>query len=1033
VIPDRFAQRFGPGDAVRLGVVLILVVGTLAPAVGAVSVNDVSNATTTPSDTDSVADDGLTLRQQTSPRLTVTPLATGGFRITLINASQPVNITVNGAPVGSVNSSDPSLTLSRSELRTLGDGLKRATIAVQGTQKNITTDTDLRVLTPASGQARVSERTQDIIVPVSPVGFSLGENTNVELSVSGAGTTTSVRATLSPNQSGYGRLLVNPADFGDLAYPPGPINIHGVSLGGENLSEGAPSLSVPLGSLADDSTDVTSQGDEVVINHLLINSGETYNVTFRTQQGTLTRSVGTGADPTLRVTNSASVVRRGSFDVSVSHDGQSVIRGYTVESGGSGVKKAHVRRNNSDELWNSTVNVTIGSTTRSTVETVWVNATREGTTEVRSYSDVTGTVRGQNLTLNFSEAGVKFRPGGQYDFVIQLQGSDSPIRASTGDRGDMSEYKLQSSDAGTGSGSGLGVPGDSNTVVLVTLVGVVAILAGTGGAILYTRRTDDDPMAGTGTSGTSKSGAGAGSGPRSTSQPGTAHRRSIGGPDRERGPGGAPGSTGRGGGGGVAGAGAEGGRIQQVPVTVSIVDALSGNPITRELNYEAGIRSQPGQSQTGTVQGGQTTIQFPAGDCFVAVGNQMFREEAVVNTNRESAVTIEVAPVTVDLQIVDENKRPIRGATVTCSPVGFTEQERSKRTDNRGNARLDVPRSASRVRIEATAEGYEGKSFEQELDPPVKGKVSLLEAPSEVRVTVTVDGDPAEGVPVTVEGSGEGDSLSAQQSTDTDADGSVRFGGLRAGTYAVEPDVDTPYLDVPRERIDLGRGATREVRLRVSSRFELSAGQRDRVRSLRSRIEDLSAASDRDTAIPHYFGTVLESLLDLIETFPEQAGQFSLAGHDPDRLVTSLLDSAEDATGAIETAMRSKRSVDLFSVCASLPAAEVDWSSDYQTEALRALLDGERDPDSQFEARLGAVRSTLDDQQRSLTDISPIETLYEEIESEFDTPDSNPDFDSDEQPVEAAVSVFVALGVLAAIESLFDHEPLRERLDQTVF
>jgi hypothetical protein len=1016
---------------------LILVVGTLAPAVGAVSVNDMNDTAATPSDTVGVADDRSTVRRKLSPELTVRPSPDGdGFDIELSNLNQSARITVNGAPVGSVDGQGGVLDLGRSQLRRVGDGLGKAEIVadLNGSNRRVNKTADLRVVTPADKGARVSGGNR-IEVPVSPIGFDPRPNANVKLTVSNVTgeTSTSVSATLSPNQSGYGRLLVNPADLGDLAYPPGPIKIHGVSLRGENLSEGGPSLSVPLGSLAENSTSVTSQGEEVVIDHLLINSGETYHVTFQTQSGTLTRSVTTNANantnPTLRVGNSRPVVRSGPFDVSVSQDGRSVIRGHRARLGGGSGTTARVKTD-PDTDWSSIVNVNIGSIAvvsgSPTVETVWVNTTQG----VRSYSDVDGKDSGQNLTLNFSEAGVEFREGGRYEFIIRLEGSQTAIRASTDGRDALSDIEVSQSDdaaAGETGGSGLGVPGDSGTVVLVTVVGVVAILATTGGAILYTRRTDDTPMPGTGTNGTSKSAAGPRSGARTEAQSGPSNRRSTGnGPNRGRGRGGTPGSTGHGGGAGA-------GRIQQVPVTVSVVDGLSGTPITRELNYEAGIRSRSGRGQTGSIKGGKATIQLPAGDCFVAVGNQTFREEAVVNTNKVSTVTIEVDPVPVDLQIVDENKRPLKGATVTCSPAGVTGQERTKRTDNRGNARLHVPRTASRVRIEATADGFENKSFEQELDPPVKGKVSLLEAPSEVRATVTVDGESVEGIPVVVEGSGEGGGLSAQQSADTDADGSVSFGGLRAGTYTVGVDVDGSHLDVPSERIDLGRGTTTEVRLRVSSRFELSADQRERVRNLRSRVRDLSAASDRDTAIPHYFGTVLGSLLDLIEMFPEQAGHFSLAGHDPDRLVTSLLDTAEDATGAVETAMRSKRSVDLFSVCASLPAAEVDWSSDYQSEALRALLDGERDPASQFEARLDAVRSTLDDQQRSLTDVSPVETLYDEIESEFDTPDSPPDFDSDEQPVEGVVGVFVALGVLAAIESLFDHEPLRERLDQTVF
>jgi hypothetical protein len=293
-----------------------------------------------------------------------------------------------------------------------------------------------------------------------------------------------------------------------------------------------------------------------------------------------------------------------------------------------------------------------------------------------------------------------------------------------------------------------------------------------------------------------------------------------------------------------------------------------------------------------------------------------------------------------------------------------------------------------------------------------------------LRVYVEVDGSPTEGVPVAVQPT-EGASGSIDPTVvETTADGTVTFDGLRAGSYLCRIDVDT--ISDP-DQIRLTAGESGDVTLQVSSDFQLTTDQRRRLRQLRSRVESLSAASDRDVAIPYYFGTVVESSLDTVETLPDHAGAVLVSGHYPQRVATALLDATEDALQAIETAMGTKRSVDLFSVSASLAPAEIDCPYEYDVSTLCALLDSRVSsrPTQRLDDRFAAVGSTIEDERRRLADLSPVATLHDELRATFDP--------SEDRPTEAGVRAFIALGVLSALKSLFEQEPLRERLDQTVF
>ena len=75
---------------------------------------------------------------------------------------------------------------------------------------------------------------------------------------------------------------------------------------------------------------------------------------------------------------------------------------------------------------------------------------------------------------------------------------------------------------------------------------------------------------------------------------------------------------------------------------------------------------------------------------------------------------------------------------------------------------------------------------------------------------------------------------------------------------------------------------TTRATLPIEIQYSLSDAQRERLSTLRGEIEELAEAPNRDVAVPYYYGTVLESVLDLVEEIESNPERSVAADFDPD-------------------------------------------------------------------------------------------------------------------------------------------------------
>lgn len=465
----------------------------------------------------------------------------------------------------------------------------------------------------------------------------------------------------------------------------------------------------------------------------------------------------------------------------------------------------------------------------------------------------------------------------------------------------------------------------------------------------------------------------------------------------------------------------------------------SGRNAGRNAGRNTGSRGGPGGVNTGS--GERIDLSAGEGDTELSYGEWTFevveKNQTVARGSKEirydsgglTHIPLSIEPYTVEVQVTEGPERaPAERAEVTIT--GDVERWQSrKRTDPNGNVQFEIPRSASRVTFTARTETSQPVEVDYRVDQAVQDGVNLAVGAETGKIVIEtrVGERPWPGVDVRLTPVSEDAAAYADEETvTTDSNGRRKGQNLPTGEYEVsaQPQLDGVETTAAVERVTVRNDATTEVTLSIGVSYSIPEAYRDRLGDLRDRIGELTAATNRDVAIPRYYGTVLTSVLDLVDAVESSPERVVEAGISPDATIEALLDATDAGITAVGGAMSERRNVKLFGAAESMPPAEVDWSG---TATLDAFLDqvtegGERDRRA-LRDRLEETDGVLDQKWDEVNEIAPARKLHDRV-GELARETGGID---DELTVVARV--YVGICLLDAIEELFEHDALEERLN----
>ncbi|MFD1645834.1 carboxypeptidase-like regulatory domain-containing protein [Haloarchaeobius litoreus] len=472
-----------------------------------------------------------------------------------------------------------------------------------------------------------------------------------------------------------------------------------------------------------------------------------------------------------------------------------------------------------------------------------------------------------------------------------------------------------------------------------------------------------------------------------------------------------------------------------VDVKVTLVDG-NGHRIREDADVVAKPTRGAGSKTTRSTDSGVVSMSLlPGGwQLTAAVGTQQRTDQLDVEDGRLTGEQAQLAFPRPGVRVTITDKQdgePIPGARVAVEPD--EGDDATARTGRNGRASVTLPYAASTATVRVEHPKYHTASNDCSLadDGPLELNVALGRKTGRLSVTAEVDGVATEGLPVSIAPAGDDRYRvdERQGSRRTDGRGRVRASEVFVGDYVVG-------LDVAGSQSDLFRTRTTEVAIHedeptnvtVEASFEWTVPQatRDRVRRLRREVDGLSEQSGRDTAFPGYYGSVVSRLLDLVEALPQYGHLFATGEHRPDDVAEALLDAAEDGISRVNTAMTTKRNVDMFAACSDMASVDPRWDGDVLThEAYFDYVDA--DVDSDLTGRIERTRSRIDDERGDLTEVEPATEMWEHARELFQ------ETRREREPLAKAARALLVAGLLDAVEHGFDRRELRERMKRTVF
>ena len=466
----------------------------------------------------------------------------------------------------------------------------------------------------------------------------------------------------------------------------------------------------------------------------------------------------------------------------------------------------------------------------------------------------------------------------------------------------------------------------------------------------------------------------------------------------------------------------------------------AGRDRSRSQGINVGTGSGQSRSQGATAGSKRIDVVASEGEAELEGGRWVFevrqdgrtigtRSHRIDPQYDSDRVVVSVDPYTVDVSVTDGPERePLDGATVEAN-VDVGRWSGRKPTDASGTVTFEVPRSASEAKFTAQHQGQSPVESTHRVERAAQNGVDLAigAETGSMEIETVVGGRSLPNIDVRITPVGDEPKEYADEDTiTTNSEGRRRIEGAPAGEYELSADPTLPNIGTTAavESVHVTDGGTAEVMLSIGVSYSATADQRDRLSDLRDRIEELTAATNRDVAIPRYYGTVLASALgviDEVESTPERAVE---EGIPPDETVTAILDAVEAGIRAVDGAMSERRNVKLFGDCASMPPAEVEWDGEATLDAfLNRVAEGGDHERRMLRDRLRETDEVLDRKWGEVNEIAPARKLHDRL-GELARETGGID---DELAVIA--QTYVAICLLDAVGGIFDHDALVGRLN----
>ncbi|WP_324664315.1 hypothetical protein [Haloarcula sediminis] len=462
-------------------------------------------------------------------------------------------------------------------------------------------------------------------------------------------------------------------------------------------------------------------------------------------------------------------------------------------------------------------------------------------------------------------------------------------------------------------------------------------------------------------------------------------------------------------------------------VTVTVSDG--SGPISGRCEISA--RKQGSDERvTETVRDGRAALQLSSGNWVVEAthGGYSSSPETIRFGQLESpdSLRLPIDLPEVSLTVRDPDRdAPIPNASVRLDGDG---QTLTKKTDSDGAVSFDPPSGAERVTITTVHDRYHESVSEFALDGSVTETIALDAKTGTLSFVTSIDGTRTGGMDITI--SPADDHLNKLYGSDvnvtSEPDGTHRSSSIPVGRYraAIDPPASTEGLYRSSEvTFEVTEGDRTEVEMDAAFTWELSRAHRDRISQIRRDMDQITGKSGIDLAIPNYYASVIETVLDAVEAFPEQGDQLISAEAHPDEITEATLEAAGAAVETVADAMSTKRNRDLFTACADMPDATVRWQGGFDLPALvERLNEDQMAVRRSYAARADSVSDRIDAERGAVSETAPARSMLDEVGIE-----------SRGDHVDEVVATHVAIMLLDAVDELFDHPELTERLSRTVF
>lgn len=461
------------------------------------------------------------------------------------------------------------------------------------------------------------------------------------------------------------------------------------------------------------------------------------------------------------------------------------------------------------------------------------------------------------------------------------------------------------------------------------------------------------------------------------------------------------------------------------PAFSATVTVTDGNqPLQGETTVHYRNAADEDFGGTKTITDGKGAITIPErGTWELAAKHGSETSDLVTVTSRRSSATLTI-PFSSTITVTDQRAEPIPGASIT------TDDE-TVETDTAGTATLSPPDDASSIDVAVDHEKYRPETVTVEFGKRSNQRITLTPRTGRVELVSQIDGVRTGATRLQLTPARTEQYLqrrSAGTTVTTGADGVATVDGVMIGTYRVEssmsPGAASPF-DGATSSLTVTEDGTASATLETRFTWSLSREQRKRIDEIRQDIRSLSSYSGRDTSIPQYYGSVIESMLETVESMPDAGHHFMAFDDEPDAVANAILDSASRTVEAINEAMTTKRNADLFAACADMPDPGIDWRGEYSLSKLLERL--ESDPGTQRKAvkeRYKEVGARIEAQRRDVSEIAPAQEMHQCAWDLIGETDRGRD---------AIVIGYTSLLLLDAVEQLFEHDALTERLSRTVF